>query len=644
MGAIVFNNAATVLTGAITASATTVNVSDVREFALPAGTPNWEAASSSPGSTFTIITLESADNATREVVRLRAVSTGTGNTGTFTISRIATTSYAFSVGDKAELRISAELVTELSQDGADGATGPAGLGYSSVAYSSGTGALTFTGSGGNSDLVTGSVKGDTGANISGVSVSLDNTSAAGNQYDMAFTTSDGTVINVNQAILAPAGPALGVTQLLRNGVTASAPSEDVIFDALALKQDTSTFTADVRSQISTPAGSLVSYSSASGEISLSALSLHDTVVYSTKALRNADTSTTWHRGDVAVITTTGANKGSYIYVGTDMTTAGVSVDADWVRLVTPDVADTNLSYDAASRVLSSSTGTNATIPLSTTSAAGLMTATQFDELAAVTAGTFVANSIYGDNVKAVFGTNTDLEIYHDSTDSYISEIGTGSLKVGASTFSVENAAHNATMIEAVQAGAVTLYHNNSATIATTATGVSVTGDLVASDDIVANGGIVEVKTNSGTAGAVRLYCEVGNAHYQTIQSQPHSGSASNTLLLPAGASSTLVSLVSTDTLSNKTLAAPAITGNVTMTGTLDGRDVATDGTKLDGISTSADVTTAALTALGTSTAAIGTDLVPVYDVSTGLWTKQTITNASIGPTFSLSGTVLTITT
>ena len=90
MGAIVFNNAATVLTGAITASATTVNVSDVREFALPAGTPNWEAASSSPGSTFTIITLESADNATREVVRLRAVSTGTGNTGTFTISRIAT--------------------------------------------------------------------------------------------------------------------------------------------------------------------------------------------------------------------------------------------------------------------------------------------------------------------------------------------------------------------------------------------------------------------------------------------------------------------------------------------------------------------------------------------------------------------------
>ena len=692
MGATVFNNAATVLTGAVSSSSTTINVSDVREFVLPVGVSNWEAASSSPGTTFSIITLETVDNATREIVRLRDVSAGSGNTGTLTISRIAAASHAFSVGDKVELRISAELVTELSQDGrslhngtADpssvtgalngdfflrtdtsslfgpvsisgstqtwgsgtsliGNTGPTGLGYSNVSYSSGTGALTFTGSNGNSDVVTGSVKGDTGANITGVAVTLDNTSASGNEYDMAFTTSDGTVINVNQAILAPAGPALGVTQLLRNGVTASAPSEDVIFDALALKQDTSTFTADVRSQISTPAGSLVSYSSASGEISLSALSLHDTVVYTTKALRNADTSTTWHRGDIAILTATGVDKGSYIYIGTDMTTAGVSVDADWVVLKTPDVADTNLSYDTASRVVSSSTGTNATLPLSTTSVSGLMSSAQFDELAALAAGTIATSSSYGDNVKAVFGTGSDLEIYHSALHSFITESGTGNLRIGGDNLALQSSAHDENYVICLNGDSVTLYHNNVAKISTTATGVSVTGDLVASDDIVANGGIVEVKTNSGTAGAVRLYCEVGNAHYQTIQSQPHSASASNTMLLPTGASSTLVSLVSTDTLSNKTLATPAITGNVTMTGTLDGRNVATDGTKLDGISASADVTTAALTALGASTAAIGTDLVPVYDVSTGLWTKQTITNASIGPTFSLSGTVLTITT
>ncbi|MBT4081316.1 MAG: hypothetical protein HOE82_11950, partial [Gammaproteobacteria bacterium] len=46
-------------------------------------------------------------------------------------------------------------------------------------------------------------------------------------------------------------------------------------------------------------------------------------------------------------------------------------------------------------------------------------------------------------------------------------------------------------------------------------------------------------------------------------------------------------LTGTQTLTNKTLASPAITGNTTTTGTIDGRDVAADGTKLDGIETSA---------------------------------------------------------
>ena len=201
------------------------------------------------------------------------------------------------------------------------------------------------------------------------------------------------------------------------------------------------------------------------------------------------------------------------------------------------------------------------------------------------------------------------------------------------------------MIEALQSGSVTLYHAGNAKITTIITGVVVTGNMVASGDIVASSGLVEVKTDSGTAGAIRLYCEASNAHYQTIQSQPHSASASNTLLLPSGASSTLVSLVSSDTLSNKTLAAPAITGNLTTNGLIDGRNVADDGTKLNTIAENADVTGTALTAFTTFTGAVvGGDIIPVYDSSTSTWKKSTITAASVGPTFSLSGTVLTITT
>jgi hypothetical protein len=61
-------------------------------------------------------------------------------------------------------------------------------------------------------------------------------------------------------------------------------------------------------------------------------------------------------------------------------------------------------------------------------------------------------------------------------------------------------------------------------------------------------------TNSG---AIQFNCE-NNSHGQIVIAQPHSASVTNTLTLPAGSSSTLVSLVSTDTLTNKTLTTPKI--------------------------------------------------------------------------------------
>jgi len=61
-------------------------------------------------------------------------------------------------------------------------------------------------------------------------------------------------------------------------------------------------------------------------------------------------------------------------------------------------------------------------------------------------------------------------------------------------------------------------------------------------------------TNSGT---IQFNCE-SNSHGQIIRAQPHSASATNIMLLPEGADSTLVSLVSADTLTNKTLTAPKI--------------------------------------------------------------------------------------
>jgi len=74
--------------------------------------------------------------------------------------------------------------------------------------------------------------------------------------------------------------------------------------------------------------------------------------------------------------------------------------------------------------------------------------------------------------------------------------------------------------------------------------------------------IVEVQGDgSSVEGQIKLNCHA-NSHGQTLKSQPHSANVTNTMLLPAGASSTLVSLVSTDTLTNKTLTAPVLTAPV----------------------------------------------------------------------------------
>ena len=88
-------------------------------------------------------------------------------------------------------------------------------------------------------------------------------------------------------------------------------------------------------------------------------------------------------------------------------------------------------------------------------------------------------------------------------------------------------------------------------------------------------GHVTVKGNTNS-GAIQFNCE-SNSHGQIIKAQPHSAAVTNELLLPAGANSTLVSLVSTDTLTNKTLTSPKINEDVVVSAT------ATEINLLDGV-------------------------------------------------------------
>ena len=93
-----------------------------------------------------------------------------------------------------------------------------------------------------------------------------------------------------------------------------------------------------------------------------------------------------------------------------------------------------------------------------------------------------ANITLVDNIELQFGTGGDLKIYHDGSHSYIEDAGTGNLKIQGSQVDIIGSGE--TMATFVDDGAVTLYHNNVAIVATAATGISVTGDVTATDDLI----------------------------------------------------------------------------------------------------------------------------------------------------------------
>ena len=89
-----------------------------------------------------------------------------------------------------------------------------------------------------------------------------------------------------------------------------------------------------------------------------------------------------------------------------------------------------------------------------------------------------ANGVdFNDTVKARFGTGDDLEIYHDGSQSYIKNSGTGQLRIAADAMLFSNAAVSENLMFGAANGAVTLYHNGSEKLATTATGIAVTGGV-----------------------------------------------------------------------------------------------------------------------------------------------------------------------
>ena len=193
------------------------------------------------------------------------------------------------------------------------------------------------------------------------------------------------------------------------------------------------------------------------------------------------------------------NDGNALATGSIYWNSGVDQLYIWDGTAWDDAA-----FTASGAVTSFNTRTGA-VTLSSadvTNAAGLLT----------TGGTMTGDLSFGDNDKAIFGAGSDLQIYHDGSDSFVKESGTGNLNLASNGTGVHivNDTDNETMATFHKNGASTLYYDNAPKLATTSTGVDVTGTVTsdgltvetsASDtgvDLVLDGN----KTSNGGIGSI----------------------------------------------------------------------------------------------------------------------------------------------
>ncbi len=122
---------------------------------------------------------------------------------------------------------------------------------------------------------------------------------------------------------------------------------------------------------------------------------------------------------------------------------------------------------------------------------------------------------FGDSDKAIFGAGSDLQIFHDGSNSFIDDAGTGVLSIRSNSISLGKYTGE-NLASFVADGAATLYYDNAIKLATTATGCDITGDisLSASDPRLDF-------TDTDNSLIASISANNGNLTYQTHNTNRH---------------------------------------------------------------------------------------------------------------------------
>ena len=209
------------------------------------------------------------------------------------------------------------------------------------------------------------------------------------------------------------------------------------------------------------------------------------------------------------------------------------------------------------------------------------------------------------------GDNGDLQLYHDGSNSYIEDDGTGSLNILTSAFVVKNDANTENILRGFKDGAVELYFNNSKKLETRIDGVNVTG-TTETDALLVTG----VSTYQGQSNFTGKMIVTGGVEIDNI------GISSNIIATRSGAGNQLYIDPYPDGLSNE--------GTVIIKG-----DLQVDGTQTT-VNSSSVTSNESIFRLGdvtssrTVTATVGTGVsVITLDSITGINTGDTLTHASL---------------
>jgi hypothetical protein len=104
---------------------------------------------------------------------------------------------------------------------------------------------------------------------------------------------------------------------------------------------------------------------------------------------------------------------------------------------------------------------------------------QDDAVTANHIATLTDHVLFNDNAQIKLGTSQDLSIHHDGSHSFITDSGTGNLRIQGTNLALQNAAGTKNYFIGSDGGSVSLYHNNIERLQTTSTGATVTGVLTA---------------------------------------------------------------------------------------------------------------------------------------------------------------------